>query len=164
MVDFTASLEKGMREFTTSGAFLTALGSGGTNTMTVSWGFIGFMWNKPHFIAVVRPQRYTKEILDGGAESFTVSIPFDGKMKAELNEAGTKSGRDVDKGKIVRYVPSKMVDSPVIDGCSLYYECAIHTAQQFDGKLIAEHIAKQFYNDDYHFMYFGEIVAAYSQV
>ena len=36
----------------------------GFNTMTVSWGHIGELWNKPTTVVYVRPQRYTKEFID----------------------------------------------------------------------------------------------------
>ena len=42
------------------------------NTMTVSWGFAGTMWGKPVVAVVVRPTRYTREVLDARAE-FTLS-------------------------------------------------------------------------------------------
>ena len=30
------------------------------NTMTASWGGLGFLWNKPVSYIFIRPQRYTK--------------------------------------------------------------------------------------------------------
>ena len=35
-----------------------------SNTMTASWGGVGFMWGKPVATAYIRPQRYTKEFVD----------------------------------------------------------------------------------------------------
>ena len=161
MLDFTLDMAKGMRELSSRGAFLTVKGDGGVNTMTISWGFVGFMWNKPQFITVVRPQRYTKEILDSNADSFTVSVPYDGKLKEALDICGTKSGRDIDKSQVVEFIPSKSTASPVVAGCDLYYECRINTAQPMDGSLLPEGIAKTFYEDDFHHFYIGEIVECY---
>jgi len=161
MIDFTYRLEQGMRELTSTGAFLTVKSAEKINTMTVSWGFAGFMWNKPHFITVVRPQRYTNEFFVNGADCFTVSIPFGGALKDELNICGTKSGRDIDKSKVVNFVPGKVLDCPVVEGCGLYYECKINLAQQMEGSLLADAVVKQFYKNDFHFMYFGEIVEIY---
>jgi flavin reductase (DIM6/NTAB) family NADH-FMN oxidoreductase RutF len=160
MKDFTLKMDQGMRELSAHGAFLTAKSAVGVNTMTISWGFVGFVWAKPHFITVVRPQRYTKEILDGGADSFTVSIPFGEALKEELTVCGTKSGRDIDKSTIVRFVPAKAVDSPVVEGCGLYYECKINQVQPLDGALMPPEVAK-FYDGDYHIMYFGELAECY---
>jgi len=160
MTNFTHNMERGMRELSSTGAFLTVSGGDTTNTMTISWGFIGFMWNKPHFITVVRPQRYTKQVLDSNADSFTISVPFDGKLKEALGICGTQSGRDIDKSKIVNFVPALTVKSPVVEGCDLYYECKINTAQPLDGALLPAHIQK-FYEDDFHCLYMGEIVECY---
>ena len=161
MADFTFKIEQGMRELTTTGAFLTAKCGDQVNTMTISWGFIGFMWNKPQFIAVVRPQRYTDEFLKNGTHCFTISIPFEGKLQEELTICGTESGRDIDKSKVVHFIPAKSVDCPIVEGCDLYYECKINLAQQMDGALLAEGIVKQFYQEDYHWVYIGEMVEVY---
>ena len=34
------------------------------NTMTASWGGIGFLWNKPVAFIFVRPESYTFEFLE----------------------------------------------------------------------------------------------------
>ena len=162
MQDFTFMLDKGMKELSDKGAFLTVKNAEGPNTMTISWGFVGFMWRKPHFITVVRPQRYTYEKLEKAANSFTVSVPFEGKLKDELNICGTKSGRDINKADVVKFKPARLVDSPIVDGCALYYECKIDMAQPLDGSLMLPEIAKSIYpENDFHVMYFGEIVECY---
>ncbi|MCL2709111.1 MAG: flavin reductase family protein [Defluviitaleaceae bacterium] len=163
MADFTLALEKGMREFSTHGGFLSVRGPSGPNAMTVSWGFVGFMWNKPQFITVVRPQRYTNELLVAGADSFTVSVPFGGALREELNVCGTESGRSIDKSKIVKFERAKSVECPIVGGCSLYYECKINLAQQMEATLLKQSIVKQFYQNDFHFMYIGEIVECYER-
>ena len=38
-------------------ALLTAGDENGFNTMTVSWGAMGFMWGKPSVTVYIRPQR-----------------------------------------------------------------------------------------------------------
>ena len=164
MPDYTLNMERGMRELSTNGAFLTVSDGERTNTMTISWGFIGFMWNKPQFITVVRPQRYTKQVLEGAADSFTISIPFDGKLNEALSICGSRSGRDIDKSAIVHFISSRTVDSPVVEGCGMYYECRINLSQQIDGTLLPQEIIRQYYKDDFHFMYFGEIVDCYSGI
>ncbi|MDR1532805.1 MAG: flavin reductase family protein [Clostridiales bacterium] len=168
-MDFTYLLEKGLKNLSGAGAFLTA-GDGrtqsapagaGVNTMTISWGFVGFIWAKPHFITVVRPQRYTRTLLDAG-DSFTISVPFDGTLKEELAICGTQSGRDINKAEIVRFIPARSVASPIVAGCGLYYECLKKHAQPIDGELLPKEIKGNFYNEDFHIMYCGEIVECYS--
>ena len=161
MVNFTQNLEKAMQEFSSHGGFLTVKGDKGVNTMTVSWGFIGFMWEKPQFITVVRPQRYTKDILDSNADCFSISIPFGNKLKEELIICGTQSGRDIDKSKVVNFIPPQTISSPVVADCDLYYECRINTTQIIDVKLLPPNIAKTFYDNDFHHYYIGEIVDCY---
>lgn len=80
------------------GALLTVKAPSGTlNTMTVSWGTSGVLWNKEVVTVFVRPQRYTYGLCEE-SEVFTLSF-FDGKRKATLAYCGTKTGRDVDKFK-----------------------------------------------------------------
>ena len=102
-MDFTEDMGRAMRELTDKGAFLSVKSARGVNTMTVSWGFIGMIWAKPHFIALVRPQRHTKKILEK-ADSFTVSIPYGVGFKERLAVCGSESGADTDKSAIVESI------------------------------------------------------------
>ena len=156
---FYEKLEPAMEHFTKTGGFLTVKDGGKVNTMTVSWGFIGFLWAKPHFITVVRPHRYTDELIKN-ADSFTISIPF-GTMMEELKICGTKSGRDIDKSRVVKFVPAKSVDCMVVSGCDIYYECRINYKDKMDENLLPEDVKKAFYNGDFHNVYIGEIVEVY---
>lgn len=159
-MNFTYDLEKAMKYYSTSGGFLSVKAGDKINTMTVEWGYIGFLWNKPYFVVFVRPQRYTKQLIDK-AESFTVSIPY-GTMSEELKICGTKSGADIDKSKVVNFIPAKRVNSPVVSGCNMYYECKINYKDSLLGEKMPEDVRKRIYRDDYHDMYFGEIVENYA--
>ena len=65
------------------------------NTMTASWGGIGWLWNKPVAFVFVRPERHTFGFVER-EERFTLS--FLGEEHRDiLNFCGTKSGRDCDK-------------------------------------------------------------------
>ena len=161
-MDFTLSnMEKTMTKLK-NGAFLSARSGTKINTMTISWGYVGIMWNKPYFMVMVRPHRYTNELLSDG-EDFTVSIPFGSDLNKELGICGTKSGRDIDKSEIVEFIPSKAIKSPVVKGCDMYYECKIRYRQLMDGDKFPEDIKSENYPlKDYHYMYFGEIIESYS--
>lgn len=65
------------------------------NTMTISWGGLGTLWNMPVCTVYVRPTRYTYEFMEA-QDYFTVSF-FPENMKDKLAICGTVSGRDVDK-------------------------------------------------------------------
>ena len=65
------------------------------NTMTASWGGIGYVWNNPVSFIFIRDSRYTYQFLEK-EESYTLSF-FDEKYRGALRICGTKSGRDSDK-------------------------------------------------------------------
>lgn len=158
-MEFYEDLARAMQNLSTTGAFLTVRdNSGRVNTMTISWGYVGFSWNKPHFLTLVRPQRFTHELIEN-ADSFTISIPYDGKLKDALAVCGTKSGRDTDKAALagIRFVDAQKVDSPVVDGCDMYYECKITYTDALEVEKLALG-ASAHYNGDRHDLYFGEIV------
>jgi len=159
-VKFHDNIDVMMEHFSKNGGFLTVKDAQNrVNTMTISWGFLGFLWAKPHFTTVVRPQRFTREIL-AGADSFTVSVPFGG-LKKELQVCGVESGRDIDKSKIVEFVAAKSVASPVVAGCDFYYECKINYEDCLHGEKIPKSINEAHYNKDWHDFFVGEIVETY---
>ena len=65
------------------------------NTMTVSWGSLGTMWNLPFAQVVVRPSRYTYQFMEE-SDSFTLSA-FPEERRHALDLLGTRSGRDGNK-------------------------------------------------------------------
>lgn len=67
------------------------------NTMTASWGGMGFLWNKPVAFVFVRPERYTHDFIEAN-ERLTLSF-FNEADRRILNICGVKSGRDCDKVK-----------------------------------------------------------------
>jgi flavin reductase (DIM6/NTAB) family NADH-FMN oxidoreductase RutF len=129
--------------------------------MTISWGSIGYMWRKAVFTIIVSNIRYTKEFIDS-ENTFTISIPFDGSKERELQICGHNSGRDLDKEELaqIKFIPSKIVGSPIIQGCDRYYECKVVFKESID---LSEIDKETEYKDDEaeHTIYFGEIVAQY---
>ena len=67
------------------------------NTMTASWGGVGFLWGKPVAFVFIRPERYTHDFVEQN-DRLTLTF-FDEADKDILNFCGTKSGRDYDKVK-----------------------------------------------------------------
>lgn len=147
------------------GAFLTVKSKEKTNTMTIAWGSLGFLWNKPVFTAMVRLSRYTYSLFEeSGAEDFTVSFPIQTSLCNELGICGAVSGRDVDKFAEAGIHPEKSmeVNSPVIGECNLFLECKIVFKQRMEEQLLSPEIRNKAYNQgDYHVMYYGEIIKAY---
>jgi flavin reductase (DIM6/NTAB) family NADH-FMN oxidoreductase RutF len=146
------------------GAFLTTTHAGKTNTMTIAWGNIGFIWGKPIFTVMVRPSRFTYQLIEHSDE-FTVSIPLKDMQKA-LGICGSKSGRDIDKisAAELTLLPGQKVATPVIKGCGLHFECKILFKQEMNPTHFdQEHNAKFYASGDYHTFYFGEIIACYTE-
>lgn len=162
-VEFTKNMEKAMEHLHKKGAFLTSKEGDKVNTMTISWGNIGFEWKKPIFTVLVRKSRYTHGIIER-TKKFTVTIPVNEKMKEALAFCGTKSGKDVDKIKScdLEISKGKAIDCPVISKCGIVYECRVLYKQDMDLSSLDSEIKKECYSDnDIHTMYYGEIVASY---
>ena len=82
-IRWTEGLQETMERLSGNGAFLS-VGGQTPNTMTIGWGWIGWCWKRPVFAVVVRPQRFTHDILERTGE-FTVSVPTLLALKKELS-------------------------------------------------------------------------------
>jgi len=153
--DFLSQLVKG--------AFLTVKADEKVNTMTIGWGNVGYIWNKPIMMVPVRYSRHTYSMIDG-SDTFTVSVPVEKDMKKELAFCGTKSGREMDKIQAcgLSLSPGQLVKTPIISDCELHIECKIVYKQAMEPGTLDQGIRDLKYkNGDYHVMYYGEIVKAY---
>ena len=160
---FYEHLDDAMERLHTKGAFLTTKSGNTTNTMTISWGQIGFMWGKPVFMAMVRESRYTYELLKN-IDTFTVSVPKDDSLQKALGIAGTKSGRDGDKIALAGLTlkDGKAVSTPIIDGGGYTYECKILARVPVGSEFLPQEVLDSSYQGgDYHTFFYGEIVEAY---
>ncbi len=146
------------------GVFFTVKDRAGrVNTMNIGWGSVSWYWNRPVFIAPIRHNRYTYELLKD-ADSFTVSVPLDDSCKQALQLVGTRHGNEIDKYAAAHLtaVEALAVKGAVIAQCALHLECKIRLAQPMTPDQMDEEIHANFYGDeDYHTLYFGEIVACY---
>ncbi len=129
---------------------------GENNIMTASWGFFGYLWNRPMAACVIRPQRYTHKILEN-TDKLTLSfLPSD--MRCTLALCGKMSGRQGDKFKAAGL-------SPVREGGWVYPAeaeeillCKSLYVSSMDQSLLPLDIKKEFYpNEDYHTIYLCEI-------
>ena len=145
------------------GAFLTIKAEDKLNTMTIGWGMIGYIWNKPIFQVLVRPSRYTYELLKE-VDNFTVSVPYEYDMNKELAYCGSKSGRDVNKFSELdlKVIDSPDVNSPFIEKATYHYSCRILYKDKLNKNVLNDETINNFYPDgDFHFQYYGEIISAY---
>lgn len=145
------------------GVFLSAAGEP-ANTMTIGWGWLGWCWNKPVFIAVIRPQRHTLGLVKASG-CFTVSVPTSDPLTAQLRMAGSLSGREVNKfeGHGLTALPARQVNAPIVAECGLHLECRTVLAEEMLAAGMDAEILKRCYpGNDLHEMFFGEIVDCYA--
>jgi flavin reductase (DIM6/NTAB) family NADH-FMN oxidoreductase RutF len=133
------------------------------NMMTVAWGSIGCMWAKPFAQIVVRPQRHTYKFTEK-FETFTLSA-FSDEHREALQVLGTISGRDGDKlpGTGLTLKASEKVAAPSYEQANFTLECRKMYYQDMDPDGFTDpSVQKNYAAGDYHRIYFGEILAAFS--
>jgi flavin reductase (DIM6/NTAB) family NADH-FMN oxidoreductase RutF len=132
------------------------------NSMTISWGSLGIMWNKPFVQAVVRPTRYTWEFMNRH-DTFTLCA-FGEEHHLALDLLGNKSGRDGDKIKESGLTPiaSTLVAAPCFAEAELVLECRKMYWQDYDhSHFLLPEIEERYPDQDYHRVFFGEILAIF---
>ncbi len=129
------------------------------NTMTASWGGVGILWGMPMATVYIRPQRYTKEFVDG-QEYFTLSF-FSEDYRKQLALCGSKSGRDIDKVKECGFtVAAGEGGAPYFEEADMVFVCRKRMVMPMDETAIPAEVKEKNYKGDYHYMYWGEIVEA----
>ena len=136
---------------------ITAQNDNKVNTMTASWGGFGFMFAKNVVYIVIRPQRYTKEFVDG-SDTFSLTF-FDESFKKQLNYLGTVSGRDEDKISKSNLTVQYLNDTPYFEEANIAIICKKIFAQDFKQEsFLANELDKKWYTEkDYHTLYIAEI-------
>jgi len=139
----------------TSGDFT----KGHFNTMTVSWGSLGTMWNRPFAMVVVRPTRYTYQFMEQ-YETFTLCA-FSEKHRTALNLLGSKSGRDGNKIAEAGLTPeaASVVAAPSFAEAELVLECKKIYWDDYDPTHFIDPAINRLYKKDYHRIYFGQVLA-----
>ncbi|MCR4688729.1 MAG: flavin reductase [Saccharofermentans sp.] len=144
-------------QFDKKWALLTAGTMDSFNSMTVSWGGLGTIWNKPVATVYVRTSRYTHEFMDKG-DYFTVSF-YPESLKQTLGVFGSKSGRDIDKMNYEGLTPATAGETVTFAEAEITLVCKKLFMQQLDVNNIPEDIVQRFYSSDApHDMYIGEVV------
>lgn len=129
------------------------------NTMTVGWGSLGVMWNKPFAQVVVRPTRYTYNFMEQ-YDTFTLcALPE--KYRKALELLGSKSGKYGDKiaESGLQPIASTKISSPGFAEADLIIECQKIYWDDFKPDHFLDHrIHTNYPMKDYHRVYFGEIL------
>ena len=145
-----------------------ALLTGGTpekcNPMTISWGGVGILWNKPVATVYVRPQRYTYAFMEN-CETFTLSFFKEGEGREALLYCGKESGRDGDKVKACGLTVVDLEggagfeEADLILVCKTKYKDDLKEENFLDPAICDANYPKK----DYHRMYIAEICAVYQK-
>ncbi len=137
---------------------ITTENHGKGNAMTASWGGMGILWNKPVIYLVVRPQRYTRELLDEEGGRLSVCV-LDDAFRKELGYLGTASGRDEDKLAHTGLTLSHEDGYPYLAQAHTVFLCSAAYRQPLEGRFfLKEEYDKACYPDkDYHILYIVEV-------
>ncbi len=153
-MEFTTDIFK---QFDKKWALLTAGTEDRFNTMTISWGGLGTIWNKSVATVYVRKSRYTHEFMENN-EYFTVSF-YPEECKKVLGVLGSKSGRDMDKMKASGLSAVKTGESMSFKEAEVTLVCKKLFMQSLLTENMPRDIANTMYADnDIHDMYIGEVV------
>lgn len=139
-------------------ALLSAKDENEYNAMTVSWGSFGILWEKPTATLYIRPERYTKKLLDKN-DYYTISF-FDKEYKKDLGILGTIS-KNTDPNKMEKVSLTKEEKDNIVyfKEAKLVLICKKIYVNQINKDGIKDKIIidKMYPNNDYSYSYIGEI-------
>lgn len=145
-------------KFNKEWALVTAGDISNFNTMTISWGGFGTLWNKSVVTVYVRKSRYTHQFLNNN-EYFTLSFYSD-NYKRDLGILGSKSGRDTNKVSLTNLTPKQIDNTTTFNEASTTIVCKKLFSCDMDIKRIPSDIKDNFYKDnDIHTIFIGEVVS-----
>ena len=150
-------MKKAFKVYDKEWALVTAGNMENFNTMTISWGGLGTLWNKPVATVYVKPIRHTHSFLDSN-EYFTVSF-FDEKYKKDLGVLGTLSGRDGDKVAKTSLTPVSVGNSISFKEAKITLLCKkIYRQDLITDTMPQEAIDKYYIDEAPHTMFIGEVI------
>lgn len=143
-------------------ALLTVKKGDKVNSMTVSWGAVGYFWKEPCATVYPRPQRYTCELLRD-ADSFSLSFFGPEKnCKDALTIMGRNSGRDMDKYEKAGLTVAYEDGVPFVEEADMVFLCEKRYMQLLDMNAVPEaqreQVRETFYpTGDNHCLVIGRI-------
>lgn len=135
------------------------------NTMTASWGCVGWLWNKPVAVIFIRPERYTHEFIEQN-ETLTLSfLGHEEEMRKAYNICGSRSGRNTDKMALTGLKPIATPSGNVtFEQARLTLECRKLYKNHMSLNSFLDSNINQWYGEGkggYHDIYILEIAHAY---
>lgn len=130
-----------------------------TNTMTASWGGVGYFWNRPVALCMIRPQRYTYELVE---KSNTLSLSFfepAEQYRSALSYCGRTSGRGRDKFAEAGLTPASTDGIPYPAEADTVLLCRKLYADDFrKSGFLDPALLENYHADDFHKLYVCEIL------
>ncbi len=127
------------------------------NAMTISWGGMGTLWNKPVVTVYVKPCRYTYGFMER-SEYFTVSF-YPEEYRSALGVMGSRSGRDIDKDQSAGLTPKAVGDAATYEEAEITLLCRkIYHQDMLTENMPAAAVREYYSTDAPHRMYIGEVI------
>lgn len=133
----------------------------GFNSMTIAWGSIGQLWNKPVVIVYVSKDRYTKKLMDDNAYFTVTGFPRTKASRNSLEYIGSHSQREepdktANAGLTVEFTD---LGNPTFTQGNICFECKKIYSDEFETDKMPSDILDGMYAEmGMHTMYIGEIV------
>ncbi|MBE7004636.1 MAG: hypothetical protein E7425_10225 [Ruminococcaceae bacterium] len=128
------------------------------NSMTISWGSMGTIWNKPIITVYIRPDRFTWGFLKD-SDVFTVSF-YPERCRQALSAMGTLSGRDTDKPRAAGLTPKALAGSVTYEEASETFVCRKLYMAQMRREDVPDEAKKIYQNGvEPHYIIMGEVIA-----
>lgn len=138
-------------------ALVTAGNENDFNTMTVSWGGLGTLWEKPVATVYIKPVRYTHDFMEKNGY-FTVSF-FPEEYRKDLGILGSRSGRDGDKIALTSLTPVKAGESMGFKEAEITLLCRkIYSVDLPQANMPEDVVEKYYKTEEPHTMYVGEVI------
>lgn len=137
------------------------------NTMTASWGGIGWLWNKPVAFIFIRPERFTHDFIEAN-DRLTLSFYGEAYRKA-LQICGSKSGRDINKTEATGLTPVILENGAITFGeARMTLDCRkLFKSPMKSDSFIDKSLLERWYNDrpggGLHDIYIVEIENIYTK-
>ncbi len=129
------------------------------NTMTVSWGSLGFLWNMPICNIYIRPERYTYQFTES-ENLFTLSF-LPSEFRKALQFCGSETGRGRNKISDAGLSAIKLENGGIgITQANLIIECEkIYYNDLIPDNFLSSDINKFYESHGIHRMYTGRILS-----